>query len=546
MSILSEIHLLPPRGHSARRLALALLIFAPFAFGALALFLGQDANWDLRNYHWYNAYAFINGRYGFDLLPSQTPYFYNPLLDVPFYLLATHVSAPLAGFILGCIQGLNFILLFMLAYVSLLISSSRNKVLICAALATLGMLGGGGIAQIGTTFYDNVTSLGLFLSALLVVRYIDALIFIPMPKVILRVCLFGIPAGIEMGLKLPAVVFCVGLCFAFLGTGGTWKRRFALCFAFGVGVLFGALLTYGYWGWFLDTHYDNPFFPYFNSFFKSPLAPLTSARDIQFVPNNWKDYFLFPYIFTDSPYRVGEIPWRDWRIVILYVLLPIALLLRLFFGRVKSRPDFIARPSAVRYLLWVAVISYFAWAGMFAVYRYALPLEMLAPLLIIFVVGLLPLKLSTRGMLSALLLAVVAFSIQPGNWTRRATWLNHFVEATIPRLSDTSNLMILMAGIEPYAHLVPEFPSDIAFVRIQSNFASPEQDKGFNDIIRKRVNEHKGLFMLLIPPWQHGVAKDALQPFRLALVPEPCQTVVDRLYDDKPMDLCRVMPLSPK
>ncbi|MDP9195674.1 MAG: hypothetical protein M3O22_02725, partial [Pseudomonadota bacterium] len=50
----------------------------PLAFGILALVLGQDANWDLKNYHWYNGYAFLWGRWNIDILPSQTPWFYNP------------------------------------------------------------------------------------------------------------------------------------------------------------------------------------------------------------------------------------------------------------------------------------------------------------------------------------------------------------------------------------------------------------------------------------------------------------------------------------
>src|ERR1700679_1718692 len=116
MPRMTTIRFLPPSNHPARLVAQALLALAPVFFGMLALLLGQDANWDLRNYHWYNAYALLNGRYGFDLLPSQTPYFYNPILDVPFYLLATHVPAMVAGFVLGCVQGLNFPLLFMLAH----------------------------------------------------------------------------------------------------------------------------------------------------------------------------------------------------------------------------------------------------------------------------------------------------------------------------------------------------------------------------------------------------------------------------------------------
>src|SRR6201996_4670806 len=111
MFIIHPSHFLPPKGHKARFWALILLALAPFAFGLLAIHLGQDANWDLRNYHFYNAYAFLNDRYAQDLLPSQTPYFYNPLLDVPFFLIATHAPARVAGFALGFVQGLNFILL---------------------------------------------------------------------------------------------------------------------------------------------------------------------------------------------------------------------------------------------------------------------------------------------------------------------------------------------------------------------------------------------------------------------------------------------------
>jgi hypothetical protein len=77
-------------------------------------------------------------------------------------------------------------------------------------------------------------------------------------------------------------------------------------------------------------------------------------------------------------------------------------------------------------------------------------------------------------------------------------------------------------------------------VRIQSNFASPGEDKGINQIIRARVEAHKGPFMLLMPPWQMSLGKQALAAFHLALSAEPCQTVVDRLYDDSPLSLCKL------
>lgn len=540
MPLTGAIHCLPPRGHRARFLALTILVLAPFAFGILAVALGQDANWDLRNYHWYNAYSFLNGRHGFDILPSQTPWFYNPLLDVPFYLLATHVPAIVAGFILGCVQGLNFVLLFMLAYISLRISNPRNKVLVCAALAALGMLGGGGIAQIGTTFYDNITSLGVFLSALLVLRNFNKLIGGDWRQAIRLAFIFGIPAGMMMGLKLPSVIFCAGLCFSFLLTGGPWHRRFLVSFVFGLGVLAGLAVTLGYWAYFLQTHYGSPLFPYFNNFFEAPLAPPVNARDTQYMPRSVRDFLLFPFLFTDSPYRTGEIEWRDWRIVILYVLLPFAVTLRLVFGRAKSRPDAFVEPYRGRYLLWMAVLAYFLWLPMFAIYRYAIPLEMLAPLLIIFSVSLLPVKLPMRGVLAAVILVAVAASIMPGNWTRRASWLDRFVEVKVPPIRDPANTMILMAGYEPYSHLVTAFPPEIPFVRIESNFSTPRDNKGINAILRQRVAAHQGRFLLLIPPWQHDAVTAALGYFGLAFAGKTCQTVVDRLYHDEPMDLCPI------
>ena len=539
-----SIHFLPPKEHKMRKFALWLLVLGPLAIGCLALLLGQDANWDLRNYHWYNAYAFVNGRWGKDLLPAQTPWFYNPTLDVPFYLLATHVPAMVAGFVLAVVQGLNFVLLFMLAYAGLVITNPRQKVVLCAVLAAMGVLGGGGIAQIGTTFYDNVTSLGLFLSAILVLRHYETLLQGAWGRAIGVAILCGLPAGMAMGLKLPCFTFCFGLCGAFLFLSETIQRRFVLSFAFGVGILIGVAITLGHWAWFLQTHYGSPLFPYFNEVFKAPLAPLSSARDTQYIPRSWHDFLMFPFIFVDSPFRTGEIPFRDLRIPILYVLLPCAIVARLVFGRSKLVHNAVAVPQVARYLLWCVVIAYFAWLVMFGIYRYAVPMEMLAPLLIVFAVGYLPIKPLAQTLLVGFILVVIVATLQPGNWGRRVTWSSHFVEAVVPELGDVSNTILLMAGFEPYSHLVTQLPPEMPVVRIQSNFASPDQDKAINQVTHARINEHKGSFLILIPIWQHKVADEAMGFFHLAGNWKACQNVKDLLFDGAPYDLCPVNRLS--
>ena len=534
--------LLPSPNSKARQLAIVLFALAPLLIGALGLFLGQDTNWDLRNYHWYNAYAMVNGRFGFDLLPSQLPYFYNPALDVPFYLLASALPAPIAGFILASVQGLNIILLFMLGYMSLKIANQMQKVLACTVLAVLGMLGGGGIAQIGATFYDNITSLGVLLSALLTIRYYPKLFKAGWKTSLPLAILCGFPAGLMMGFKLPSVVFCVGLCGALLFTPGSFKRRCWITFSFGLGVLAGLSLSFGPWACSLYKQFGNPFFPLFNNIFQSSLAPLSSALDTTFLPESWHDRLLFPFIFTQDPYRVGEIPWRDLRLLLLYVLLPTCLAVRCLFRLNKnSETDRLAIPFATRYLLWAATLTYATWLFLFAIYRYILSLEMLAPLLIVMTLGLLPLRLQARGSLAGLVFVIIIVTMQPGTWGRKPQWSEHTVSIDRPALEQSDNLMILMAGYEPYAHVISEFPPHIPFIRIHSGFTSPDINVGINKLIKERIEGHNGPYKLLMPQDQLLVGKEALSYFDLDIHLHDCQPVRDNLSNST-LVLCDAQP----
>src|SRR5437660_1967047 len=79
------------RGYVTALLMLVLIVAA----GAVAVGLGQDANWDLQNYHYYNAWAWWHGRiFTKDLAAAQVQTFLNPVLDLPFYWMVTAEWAP--------------------------------------------------------------------------------------------------------------------------------------------------------------------------------------------------------------------------------------------------------------------------------------------------------------------------------------------------------------------------------------------------------------------------------------------------------------------
>src|SRR5438105_2208625 len=84
-----------------------LLVLCLVGASVLSWMLGQDANWDLKNYHLYNAYALLAGRWGIDFIPASLQTFFNPLADIPYYILATKVFLTLPR-VLAAVLGLYY------------------------------------------------------------------------------------------------------------------------------------------------------------------------------------------------------------------------------------------------------------------------------------------------------------------------------------------------------------------------------------------------------------------------------------------------------
>jgi len=114
-------------------------------FGVWSISIGQDANWDLFNYHFYNPYALINDRIGFDYAPAQVQTYLNPLPDIPYYLAAQVLSPIQVSFCLGMIHSLNAILVYAIA--RLFFRKERFSLIrsrVFAGLCVLGALSGAG------------------------------------------------------------------------------------------------------------------------------------------------------------------------------------------------------------------------------------------------------------------------------------------------------------------------------------------------------------------------------------------------------------------
>lgn len=531
----------PPPAARERLASRVLFLGVPLLFALAAIILPQDNNWDLRNYHWYNAYAFLHGRMGFDLAPAQTPTYYNPLLDVPFFLAAQVLPARLLSFLLGLIQGCNFIPLFLLARRTLSLSEGLTAVAAAAGIALVGLVGAGHIGLIGTTFYDNVLSLFVLSAILMVVSAPELLTSGPMKRALMHVFWAGGLVGLAVGLKLPSQVFAVGVCFGLLFIPGAFLRRLWLSFVCGLGIIAGFAVTGGWWIVRMWSEFANPLFPYMNHIFRSPWALELNYRDIRFLPKSLGEALTFPFRFAVDSKIASEISFTDWRIAVAVIVLLATAGLVMIGAR---RRDAAANPFAVRYLAAVSALAYAVWLAIFAIYRYIMPLEMLAPLLIAAGVALWPASPRLRaGLTIALLLLVTVTTRTHENWTRKP-WApglgGAFVAVSPPPLDDPRNTIVLMTGLAPTAFVIPAFPPEVPFLRPVSYLAGPDQNTRFIQTIRDRLAAHTGPVLVLQPSWDHETAEKFLP--LLGLIPDhgACRKIPNNL--DETLELCPARP----
>jgi hypothetical protein len=512
---------------SARVIGL-ILGMTPLAFGVSVLWLGQDMSWDLRNYHFYNPFAFLTGRMGYDIAVSHVATYYNPLMYLPFYYAVISLSPKAVGFVLGFIPGFNVFFLYGIARRVIDLGSPAKTAWFCLATALVGMLGTINLAEIGTSFGDNVLSLPVLAAVWLIVRFRNRLCASVRSGWPVAAAA-GLLAGSALGLKLPFAIYCVGLCAACFGLPAPFGRRFALAFIFGLGVLAGTALTGGFWLLEMWERFRNPFFPYFNEFFKSPWGAIGDYRDVRFIPTTLAMWLLFPFWFNVDPTQVGEVGFRDLRFPVLYLLLlawlACAAWRRLIRPRAAELRDDASSPMKPFFVIFMAV-AFILWMKMFAVYRYAVVCEFLVPLTIFLVLG--GLFRDPRRQLRAALVCFVflVVTLDPGHWGRRP-WTSDYFDVHLPEIAEPRNTIVLVTGHDPMAYMIPFFPPQVRFLRIQGFVTGPSPTLNETDrLMMKILSDHTGPVLILFRVYEEWHALNALEFYGLELDRSSCRSFV--------------------
>ncbi len=468
----------------------------------LALLLGQDANWDLRNYHLYNAYALLGDRMALDLAPAQMQSYFLPLLDVPYYLATQALPAPFAGVMLGMLHASVLLPLLLIARRVLGDGAQRGRLVPLLALA--GLASPAFLSEFGTTMGD-ASSAPFVLGAFALV----------LPDAAGRwrwrsLVAAGALLGMAVAFKPTNAIYAVALGLSMLVAPLQWRWRLGAAAVVTVvallvfATLAGPLLLRVY-----EVH-GNPLFPQFNHWFGSPLAPPVAVADQRWLPQGWVEAALRPFLFTVNPYLISEIALPQ----LVWPALMLAAIAALGAGLVRRARSTSAAVTATRaggsfrMLAVFFVVGYLLWLGMFSIHRYLVVLELLAPMLVWWLVHRTFTGRAAPRVATAVICACVGVALLGWNGWGHASWTRDAFRVQAPAIAAPASATVLVVGGEPQGWRVPFLPPAAAYVGVGTNF--PESPAYAEEVLRRiQLRGSDAVYAML--PAAHDRKRDSIE-----------------------------------
>ena len=197
-----------------------------------------------------------------------------------------------------------------------------------------------------------------------------------------------------------------------------------------------------------------------------------------------------------------------------------------------------------RLVLWTALLSYAGWLVLFSIHRYAVPLEMMVPLLLcVMLVALAGTRIGVAATVGCCLLLVV--TTQKSDFARKDWGNDPFVGAEAPAAyQGLRDAVILMAGRSADAHFIPAFDPSNRFLRLDGFDYVYRADDPFTRQAADVVARHSGPVLAMFRRDRRGQgAEDAFRAFGFAIDDASCATVEFKVRPPEPTFLCRLKPL---
>ncbi len=526
---------IPHRIHPRLWLFVVVLFLCLGIGASVSLFLGQDANWDLRNYHLYTGYSGLHDRLSIDLAAACLQSWMNPLLDIPYAWLALGPFAEhprlLAAF-MGLWYGLLIAVALALAWTLYDPWPTARKWAAIAFATIIGTSGAAVISQAGTSFNEIQISTLVLTAILLLSRSLDKKEDQRKFRAIVPL-LAGVLLGLAPGLKLTAGIYFPAACLALMFVVPP-REGFVRCALIVMGWAVGFLIAGGYWSYRLLTRFGSPTFPFFNGVFLSRWYPPVNFFNRSALPHGiWQTMFYPLYWLGNTFTTVTGPPFRDGRmgITLLLGLLAICLCALDFLVRRaglggRDSVKIVALSGAQSFLVAFTAISYAIWLGTTSLLRYAIPIEvgcgLLLPLLLALVLRA-SIYTTNSTIWASLLAGITTALLLTTSYPQfgRAPYAERVVSADMSWVRPHSLVVFVGATM---SYVVPFAPRDegISFVGLTDVVF---EARGFRltDEILRRIREHRGPITMVWDPddtWR----LPTLQDMGLYVVQSSCHT----------------------
>lgn len=340
---------------------LFILIQMLLFFGMFSLIYGQDVNWDLKNYHYYNGWAFLNNRINTDITPNNGLHgYFSPILDSIQYLSLHYLPAVVYAFFAGCISGCAAFICYKLnKLIFSIIQDKKLRKTIVLYSTILSITGVANIIQVGTVTNENIVALLLIWSIYLLIRFYANYSF----NVI---SVIGVLIGIALGFKLTAVIIVIPLCILFASYN---LKEYKHLIIFFVSIICAFLIIDGLWMYKMYQMFGNPIYPNFGKYI-NPTTALDFQRDTTFIPKDLMHWLFLPFYLFVSNKLTGEIAIADMR----FGFAMMSIMLVLIVPRYRN----ILKNKNIKYYILIFIASYMCWIALFAIQRYTIVLEYLS------------------------------------------------------------------------------------------------------------------------------------------------------------------------
>jgi hypothetical protein len=484
----------------------------PLGCALASLAIGQDADWDLLNYHYYNPYALLHHRLLLDVLPALQQSTLNPLVDFPFYWLINDTPARVDAAIVGAVQGLNLVLVYLIAR-----HVSRRRVVAIAASIAAGVAGGFA-SELGNAMGDSIVSIPVLAAVLCALvaleRRRDSAPSAPDgrstspdrgmadqagPRRWLWAAV-GLLSGLGSGLKFTALPDSLGIVLACLVVSRGTERydRLRAAAVAGVATLVALVATNLDWSLYLWHTLRDPF--YFTDasrlLFHTPYLPANAPASLG-DGVGLLGFLTLPIYWLVHPLSVAEIPLRELSIPIAYVLLVALAGVCIVSGarrlghRGAHRVPRLRPPrhetDIDRYVIATFVTGLVVWAVVFRIYRYLIPLELLAPVVIFCTARRLLAHAPTTWRVPradklvnwsfVAIAALCAATAYPANYWLRVPFAHRFfVVPSVPMLDNHKVDAVVEYGAQPFTYVLPYLPPTVRTIGYVPYLLSPGVD----------------------------------------------------------------------